>query len=200
MQHIQTDHCLVVSENSPVAISDSSEATLEEVADIVKRGRGRPPKEDHELVDPESAGRKRAAAKVQIKNQKCEWTYLAKAGGGVKPIVGCVGYPASALHHGPDKSTLNNSRPEDVGDGEHYNLHAICVWCHNRWHVSNDEFFGGNGASDRPEGNTTWVPVVEYLEHDPNTKLDPAAAMMEELSRLKVEKAEGKDFSVDVND
>lgn len=197
MQHIQTDYCLVVTENSPVA---DEEPTLEDIDGIVKRGRGRPPKEDHELVDPESAGRKRAAAKVQIKNQRCEWTYHAKAGGGVKPIVGCIGYPAVALHHGPDKSTLNNTRPEDVGEGEPYNLHAICVFCHNRWHVANDKFFGDNGALDRPEDNSAWVPIGEYEEHKPGLLLDTVHVMMEEMSRLKLEKAEGNDFSIDVQD
>ena len=199
MNHYATEDC-----NIPVAmgerISDATEPTMDEVADIVTRGRGRPPKEDADLVDPVSAGRKRAAAKVQIKNQKCEWTYLKNAGGGVNPIIGCLGYPASALHHGPDKSTLNNSRPEDVGAGQPYNLHAICVWCHNRWHVANDDKYGDNGALDRPQDNSTWVPIVEYKEHDPNTSLEPIVAMMEESTRIKEEKAKGIDHSIDKGD
>lgn len=200
MQHIQTDHCLVATgnnNNSPVA---DDEPTLEDVADIVTRGRGRPPKNDEELVDPESAGRKRAAAKVQIKNQKCEWAYHAKAGGGRFPIIGCIGYPAVALHHGPDKSTLNNSRPNDVGEGEPYNLHAICVFCHNRWHVANDATYGTQGALDRPKDNSTWVPLGEYDEHKPGLLAEVAHVMMEEMGRLKVEKAANKDYSVDIAD
>lgn len=198
MGHVINESCKVAE--SPVAfISDPSEPTLDEVGDIinVSRGRGRPPKLDEDLVDPESAGRKRAAAKVKVKNVKCEWTYLKHAGGGVNPIMGCIGYPASALHHGPDKSTLNNSRPEDVGAGEPYNLHNICNFCHARWHVVNDEYFGSNGALDRPKDNSTWVPIVPYKEHDPNTTVEPAVGMMEELGRLKVEKAKGIDYSVE---
>lgn len=179
------------------------EPTIDQVDEIVKesRGRGRPPKEDNDLVDPISAGRKRAAAKVKIKTgTKCEWAFLKSAGGGVNPIMGCTGYPASALHHGPDKSTLNNSRPEDVGKDEPYNLHAICVWCHNRWHVANDASYGDNGALDRPEDNSTWEPLGEFKLHDPVTKEEPVKVFMEEMTRLKIEKSKGLDYSVDNND
>ena len=197
IHHVQTEDCLNVEDAVPVA----QEPTMEEVDSIVKesRGRGRPPKEDHELVDPVSAGRKRAAAKVKIKTgTKCEWAFLKYAGGGVKPIMGCTGYPASALHHGPDKSTLNNSRPEDVGAGEAYNLHAICVWCHNRYHTANDKYYGDNGGSDRPVDNSTWVPVIPYKEHDPNTFEDKTTVFFEEMKRLKLEKEAGLDYSKDL--
>jgi len=39
----------------------------------------------------------------------CEWAWLLQAGGGVVPIMGCPGRPASDRHHGPDKNTLNNN-------------------------------------------------------------------------------------------
>ena len=114
--------------------------------------------------------------------------------------MGCTGYPASALHHGPDKSTLNNSRPEDVALGEPYNLHAICAHCHNRWHYANDAGYGIGGAEDRPKDNSTWVPLFPYKEHDPETLEDKGTVFKLEMERLKLEKAEGKDFSKDLNE
>ena len=195
------NHVKGIACNTDDATED--EPTLDDVNDIIteSRGRGRPPKQDHELGDPISAGRKRAAAKVKIKvGTTCEWAFLKYAGGGVSPIVGCTGYPASALHHGPDKSTLNNSRPEDVGEGEPYNLHAICVFCHNRFHVANDKYYGDNGAIDRPIDNSTWVPTVEYKEHDPVTQENKVKVYMLEMARLKLEKENGLDYSIDNTD
>lgn len=179
-------------------IAQDEDPTLEQVTELIgeSRGRGRPPKQDHELEDPISAGRKRAAAKVKIKaGTTCEWAFLKYAGGGVNPILGCTGYSASALHHGPDKSTLNNTRPEDVGTSEPYNLHAICVWCHNRWHVANDKSYGNGVAEDRPLDNSEWVPDAEFKLHDPVTEEEQVKVFMVEMERLKREKREGNDYS-----
>lgn len=190
------NHVKGIACNTDDATDD--EPTLDDVNDIVteSRGRGRPPKQDHELGDPISAGRKRAAAKVKIKaGTTCEWAFLKYAGGGVNPILGCTGYSASALHHGPDKSTLNNSRPEDVGKSEPYNLHAICVWCHNRWHVANDKYYGNGVAEDRPLDNSEWVPDAEFKLHDPVTEEEQVKVFMVEMERLKREKREGNDYS-----
>lgn len=179
--HYATDSC---AEEDTESIEDAAK----EAATNATRGRGRPPKEDHELTDPVSAGRKRAEAKVdtnsrQYKGSQCEWKFLKFAGGGPKPIFGCTGYPASNLHHGPDKSTLNNSRPEDVGDNEPYNLHFICTWCHNRWHYANNKYYGANGGEDRPLDNGAWVPLVDYKEHDPVAKMTKEEAFMIESAR-----------------
>lgn len=152
--------------------------------------RGRPPKDDTELEDKVSAGRKRAAAKLKLetlpKGYVCEWALLRFAGGGVNPIKGCPGYPPSDLHHGPDKSTLNNSRPYD---GDDYNLHYICDHCHNRWHAANDEFYGELGGDDRPEDNSEWVPKVDYQLHNPTDKMTKQEAYMVEMMRDKESKS-----------
>ena len=88
--------------------------------------RGGPLKTSGEdMADVLSTGRKRAAIAAPIEvGSKCEWAGLKFAGGGVHPIIGCVGNTATDRHHGPDKSVLNN----EVG----INLHRICSKCHNR--------------------------------------------------------------------
>lgn len=87
-------------------------------------------KEDSEVKDAHSTGRKRAAVLYPIEDGAiCEWSRLSNAGGGKHPIVGCVNNPATNRHHGPDKDTLNNSEG---------NVHRICTHCHNLWHYLND--------------------------------------------------------------
>lgn len=95
------------------------------------------------LVDPESTGRKRMAKLYPIAvGQVCEWAGRANAGGEYMPvgIVGCVNNPATDLHHGPDKNTLNNEKASR-GVGENENIHVICSDCHNSTHAANDEFY-----------------------------------------------------------
>lgn len=88
-------------------------------------------KDDSNLRDQQSTGRKRAAAKFPLdETAPCEWSMKKNCGGGKFPITGCVTGLQMARHHGPDKNTLNN----DVG-----NVHRICATCHNRWHTLNDE-------------------------------------------------------------
>jgi hypothetical protein len=102
--------------------------------------------EEKVLRDPVSAGRKRAAVMYEISpGQVCEWAWSKQCGGGIEPIVGCTGRPASNIHHGPDKSTLNNVRD---------NISVICTFCHNRWHVANDKYY----VEPRPTDNSAWVP------------------------------------------
>jgi hypothetical protein len=102
-----------------------------------KRDRGRPQKEDSDVTDPQSTGRKRAAVLYPLnRDQFCEWRDLANCGGGKHPIVGCATGRQENLHHGPDKNTLNNTRHEDTIKGR--NVHKICSKCHNRWHAKND--------------------------------------------------------------
>lgn len=93
------------------------------------------------LLDALSTGRKmadRIQEGLEGKHLVCEWAELRFAGGGPEPIVGCLGNPASALHHGPDKNTLNNLRLPGEPD---CNLHWICPDCHNRWHARNDKYY-----------------------------------------------------------
>ena len=140
----------------------------------IRRPVGRPPKESGEdMSDVLSTGRKRAVAAAPIgKGMVCEWSRLEKAGGGVEPIAGCPGYPAADVHHGPDKSVLNN----EVG----VNLHRICKHCHHRWHAANDRYYDG----ERPENGEAWTPTMEWGPHDPSGKrMSMAAALMLEATR-----------------
>lgn len=129
-------------------------------------------KENEEVLDPTSTGRKRAAKlKPIILGMTCEWAGLLNAGGGVKPIVGCEGIKLTPekghkentgnVHHGPDKSTLTN-----VDE----NLHRVCGKCHNRWHYLNDPYYG-----QRPADGSPYLPLeVEALPHDKRTVADEA--------------------------
>lgn len=95
-------------------------------------------KNDMNLKDPQSTGRHRAVA-IHGKadpEEPCEWRGLANCGGGHFPILGCDSGVQENLHHGPDKSTLNNERS---------NIHKICSQCHNRWHTMNDPDYEWDG-------------------------------------------------------
>lgn len=125
--------------------------------------------------DPVSTGRKRAAEMYPIQpGMVCEWAGLARAGGGVRPIVGCIGRAASDRHHGPDKNTMNNSPT---------NLHRICDFCHNTWHSANDPAYG-----DRPEHTKPFIPKGElgndWFLHDPDTKATMEEILAAEAKRL----------------
>jgi len=115
------------------------------------------------MKDVESTGRKRAVlAKPINPGDICEWAGLKNAGGGVMPIIGCEGNAATNVHHGPDKSVLNND-PDT-------NLHKICATCHNRWHTINDPFY----PAKRPEGGAPFLPLSgEVIPHDAETKATP---------------------------
>lgn len=133
-----------------------------------KKERGGQVKDKASVTDLESTGRKRAAKYYPIPKvgepgypMKCEWAGLKSAGGGVEPIVGCVGNEAKHIHHGPDKNTLENS----VG-----NVHRVCAQCHNRWHTLNDKYY----PSERPAGDTPYVPTVDYVVHNGTLLATPA--------------------------
>lgn len=123
-------------------------------------------KEDEDVTDITSTGRKRAAQMYPIEEgMLCEWAFLAKAGGGVYPLVGCNGTELStdkgkhARHHGPDKNTVNN----EVG-----NVHRICQSCHNRWHSLNDPYYGSR------QGTQPFIPLVDFwVNHDNETAATP---------------------------
>ena len=125
--------------------------------------------------DPISTGRKRAAEMYPISaGMVCEWAGLARAGGGVHPIVGCIGRPASDRHHGPDKNTMNNAPT---------NLHRICDHCHNTWHALNDEAYG-----PRPEHTRPFIPEGElgkdWWLHDKESKASQQEIIEAEAKRL----------------
>lgn len=135
---------------------------------------GPPVKDGTAMKDVLSTGRKRAAIAAPIAvGMICEWALLKEAGGGVVPIKGCPGNPASDRHHGPNKSVLDN----EVG----INLHRICDWCHNRWHTANDQYYG----EGRPDGGVEWFPVEAYKEHNPVSKMSKMEALLLEASRNK---------------
>ncbi len=144
------------------------------------------------LKDPQSTGRKRVDRMYRIPAGKmCEWAMLAAAGGGIEPIVGCVGYPAQDLHHGPDKNTLNNAK-QSMGIGDTENVHQICSHCHNAWHAANDPYYpktGKNGTRDYIRDQATpFLPLPQYLDslvdHDPDTRTDdPRTYTGEDFSR-----------------
>lgn len=137
--------------NSEAVREATGEGTfISEEEKVAKRSVGRP---RQDVISVES-GRRRAGLIAKIpKDYICEWARLEYAGGGAVPIVGCDGQVAAALHHGPDKSTLNN----EVG----INLHRICHTCHNRWHELNDDSYG-----ERPADNGTYLPIVDFLPHN----------------------------------
>lgn len=117
-----------------------------------------------EITNNLTSGRKRAARLVPIlTGMVCEFAMLRYAGGGIIPIVGCPGnvlakvkkgadLPAGTdsrgeLHHGPDKTTINNAPGT--------NLHRICSNCHHRWHALNNPFY----PKERPGPEVPWLPV-----------------------------------------
>jgi len=129
-------------------------------------------KDISEYKDPVSTGRKRAKEMYPITaGMTCEWAGLKFAGGGVQPIIGCIGRPASDRHHGPDKNTMNNA-PE--------NLHRICDFCHNTWHAVNDPFYG-----ERPEHTKPFLPAgFDWKKHDGTTKATQEELLKSEAERM----------------
>lgn len=155
------------------------------------------------LVDALSTGRKmadRIQKELEGQHLKCEWAGLRNAGGGVEPIVGCIGNPASALHHGPDKNTLNNRRLPGEPD---CNLHWICPDCHNRWHAKNDKYYDARPTHDIVDAKTgetrtvvdasvPFTPVRGISRyHDPVTTVPEAELFQIELRRRE-EAASGR--------
>lgn len=145
---------------STTSFSESPRPTItaeEYAASYVPAKRGAPVKTGDTMRNVLATGRKRSIEIAPIEpGDKCEWANLKFAGGGRFPIVGCTGSPAVDVHHGPDKSVLNNVRS---------NLHKLCKTCHNRWHTLNDPEFV---PVRRPASGATWT-VPDGLEHDPKT-------------------------------
>lgn len=156
---------------SPTASANIWSCCCPPETELVSSVRGGPTKEDDEVTDVESTGRKRAANAYPIEPGKtvCEWKGLKFAGGGVNPIIGCHNNLATDRHHGPDKSTLNNSEG---------NVHRICATDHNRWHTKNDDYYG-----DRPPNGQPFLPREgTYKEHDSETKATLKEILENEVS------------------
>lgn len=167
--------CIVEWPHEPTEECTLSVEVVESTISETVRGLiGRPPKDENDMVDPESAGRKRAAAllpKEILETMICEWSMLKEAGGSIEPIKGCHNNKATDRHHGPDKNTLNNERGT--------NLHAICSFCHNRFHSANDKYYEG----ERPKDATPWLPVGNWKPHNPTDKMSIKESLVEELKR-----------------
>lgn len=130
-------------------------------------------KDISEYKDPISTGRKRAAEMYPITSgMACEWAGLKNSGGGVVPIVGCIGRAATDRHHGPDKNTMNNAEG---------NVHRICAFCHNAWHGVNDPFYGERSDPTKP-----FVPIKgEVKDHDSTTKASTEEVLQAERERVE---------------
>jgi hypothetical protein len=112
------------------------------------------------LADVTSTGRKRVARMYPISpGQVCEWAGKKHCGGGPVPIMGCINNPATDLHHGPDKNTLNNAKASR-GIGAAENVHVVCSECHNAWHAANDPYYP---EYDRQEQQAEpWLPNAPF--------------------------------------
>lgn len=144
------------------------------------------PKDIGTLADAESTGRKRVKQMYPIKpGTVCEWANLAAAGGGVIPVIGCLGNPATDWHHGPDKNTLDNEK-RSLGIGDSENVHIVCAFCHNAWHAANDPHYP---EYDRQaQQSEPWLPEGEFEVHDPQSRASFDALVEAEQARR--EKAE----------
>lgn len=132
--------------------------------------------------DPKSTGHKKGTEMYPTSvGQVCEWANKRDCGGGVVPVLGCMGNPASELHHGPDKNTLNNQKlSRGVGNAE--NAHVICSFCHNYWHEMNDPYYP---EYDRvADQRQPWLPHSEA----PWGPQSPSEASLEELLELETKR------------
>lgn len=146
-------------------------------------------KHPSDYVDPLSSGRKKAARVAPIKaGDICEWAWLLNAGGGVIPIMGCPGRPASDRHHGPDKNTLNNEL--------FINLHRVCDWCHNQWHAKNDPHYGPrpSNADGTVDAAQPFIPEGEFMPHDPVTRAKDDDVYREDGLRREEARRHGADI------
>jgi len=149
---------------------DSDELQPLELAEI-SVGRGAKQKSGDQMKDVLSTGRKRAAVLYAIQpGQLCDWRWQKGCGGGIVPIIGCSGRPTTNIHHGPDKSTINN-RPD--------NISSICAYCHNLWHAKNDPFYG----EERIAEGKPWLPNKGGVIHTLSERelCDPIEVMDQEI-------------------
>lgn len=134
-------------------------------------GAGRPVADPKDITDITSTGRRRAQMMYPIMTgMLCEWSGLLRAGGGIKPIVGCNGNTIEATKEGPHAGHRHHGPNKNVIDNAASNVHRICTTCHNRWHALNNEFYLGV----RPPADQPWMPVppegMQLYVHDPVTQ------------------------------
>lgn len=142
--------CCVVEETRTEVFTKADPKPEVIVVKKEKRGRGRPRKEVGEFGDQLAAGRKRALREFPIApGTTCEWAWRKNNGGGIVPVFGCTGRTARHIHHGPDKSVLNNDRSS--------NISIVCTFCHQLWHARNDKYY----EEPRPEDGSAWLPYSE---------------------------------------
>jgi hypothetical protein len=134
-----------------------------------------------ELADPLSTGRKRQAEMYPIqKGQACEWAGKLVVLQGMPSVVGCIHSPATDLHHGPDKNTLNNESASR-GVGVLDNTWAICSECHNSVHAKHNgryEEYDRVADQARP-----WLPVGVTLGMTYELQEAPLELLFEEEQR-----------------
>lgn len=140
---------------------------------------GRKQKPNSRLKNPMRTGRLRANSVKPIKpGDTCEWAGLKFAGGGIVPIVGCLGNAAVTVHHGPDKDWLNNNEE---------NLHKLCKDCHTAYHKFNDPFYDWK----RPEPGTPFYFREEVLDrvvpHDKETKATKTEMLKAIMDREQID-------------
>ena len=154
---------------------DANTSAVDEALVIAAtKERGGQVKSEFDVTDVESTGRKRCAILFPLtEGMICEWAELKSAGGGVVPIIGCIGNKATNRHHGPDKNTLNNKSE---------NVHRICTFCHNYWHARNDEYYGA-----RPAGSEPFIPLGdnEWSGHNSELKASAEELVVEGIKRRK---------------
>ena len=168
---VHTDHMFCISpdidDNVCCCVAIMANAPVEE-----SHERGGQVKDFGDITDVQSTGRKRCAIMYPIEDgMVCEWAKLQNSGGGVVPVMGCLGNAATNRHHGPDKNTLNNTAG---------NVHRICSHCHNWWHGQNDRYYGS-----RPSGTEPFIPVGEssWTLHDKETTATIEEVVLDQLKR-----------------
>lgn len=157
------DECINPDENG----NPCSQNEVELKNDLLRDGEDNPfdkktdglawQKDDNDVTDNKSTGRKRAAVLYPLDREApCEWQKL-KFSGGAKPIVGCVNGFQRQRHHGPNKDTLDNSSG---------NVHRVCDNCHGRWHTVNDEGYDWNASEYAPHDKTTVATEKELADNE----------------------------------
>lgn len=149
VQFVEPDESLLKSfqpENNPPII------------DYSKSKKTGPRKEDEDVRDPKSTGRKRAAQLYPLDLEApCEWRMLRFAGGGKTPIIGCRNGLQRNRHHGPIKNTLRN---------EAGNVHRICYECHNRWHAANDVGYDPEAEDFKPHDPDSKASLDDIIDNE----------------------------------
>ena len=121
------EECLPGCDNCHPKIEESQSLTIEHKEDRLAWS-----KENNDVRDPHSTGRKRAAKLFPLDKQApCEWQgkgTIEFPGTNLKPVETCTEGKQQCRHH-IDYNTLNNSET---------NVVRICHTCHVKFHWNND--------------------------------------------------------------